>query len=99
MLGSVDSIEADAFLTVLAEALVLSGMSMSVAGSSRPSSGGDHEIHHAFDLLFPGAANHGEQAGLGAAFCFFLAGRPRGSTQVAECCAGTGCRCCPTRSG
>jgi glycerol-1-phosphate dehydrogenase [NAD(P)+] len=33
----------DEFLTVLAEALVLSGIAMSVAGSSRPASGGDHE--------------------------------------------------------
>src|ERR1700733_381601 len=35
-------IEDDEFLTVLAESLVLSGMAMSVAGSSRPRSGGDH---------------------------------------------------------
>src|SRR5918992_4522632 len=36
-----DSIESDRFLTVLAEGLVLSGMAMSFAGSSRPASGGD----------------------------------------------------------
>src|SRR5450432_323964 len=39
----------DEFLTVLAEALILSGLAMSVAGSSRPCSGGDHEIMHAID--------------------------------------------------
>jgi glycerol-1-phosphate dehydrogenase [NAD(P)+] len=66
------SIESDRFLTVLAEGLVLSGMAMSFAGSSRPSSGGDHEILHAIDQLYPGTANHGELAGIGAAFCFFL---------------------------
>src|SRR5207253_8191086 len=38
------SISDDGFLTVLAESLVLSGMAMTVAGSSRPCSGGDHEI-------------------------------------------------------
>ena len=62
------------FLTVLAESLVLSGMAMSVAGSSRPSSGGDHEILHAIDELFPGAGTHGELAGVGALFCTHLRG-------------------------
>jgi glycerol-1-phosphate dehydrogenase [NAD(P)+] len=67
-----ESIESDRFLTVLAEGLVLSGMAMSFAGSSRPSSGGDHEILHAIDQLYPGTANHGELAGIGAAFCYHL---------------------------
>jgi glycerol-1-phosphate dehydrogenase [NAD(P)+] len=66
------SIESDEFLIALAEGLVLSGMAMSFAGSSRPSSGGDHEIMHAIDHLFPGTANHGELAGIGAAFCYHL---------------------------
>jgi glycerol-1-phosphate dehydrogenase [NAD(P)+] len=72
VLGQRESIESDGFLTVLAEALVLSGMSMAFAGSSRPASGGDHEILHAIDKLFPGTANHGELAGLGALFCLHL---------------------------
>ncbi|WP_433474483.1 iron-containing alcohol dehydrogenase family protein [Spirillospora sp. CA-142024] len=67
--GSIDS---DRFLTVLAEGLVLSGMAMSFAGDSRPASGGDHEILHAIDHLFPDTANHGELAGIGAAFCYHL---------------------------
>jgi glycerol-1-phosphate dehydrogenase [NAD(P)+] len=62
----------DEFLTVLAEALILSGLSMSVAGSSRPASGGDHEIMHAMNKLYPGTASHGELAGVGALFCAFL---------------------------
>jgi glycerol-1-phosphate dehydrogenase [NAD(P)+] len=63
------------FLQVLAEALVLSGIAMSVSGDSRPSSGACHEINHAFDLLFPKrAAAHGEQCGLGAAFAMYLRG-------------------------
>src|SRR6266487_1666328 len=62
----------DQFLTVLAEALILSGMAMAVAGSSRPGSGGDHEIMHAIDQLYPGTASHGELAGLGALFCAYL---------------------------
>jgi glycerol-1-phosphate dehydrogenase [NAD(P)+] len=62
----------DEFLTVLAEALILSGIAMSVAGSSRPASGGDHEIMHAINHLYPGTASHGELAGLGALFCTYL---------------------------
>jgi glycerol-1-phosphate dehydrogenase [NAD(P)+] len=62
----------DEFLTVLAETLILSGMAMAVAGSSRPSSGGDHEIMHAINQLYPGTASHGELAGIGALFCTFL---------------------------
>jgi glycerol-1-phosphate dehydrogenase [NAD(P)+] len=62
----------DEFLTVLAEALILSGMAMAVAGSSRPGSGGDHEIMHAIDQLYPGTASHGELAGVGALFCAYL---------------------------
>ncbi|WP_306192183.1 MULTISPECIES: iron-containing alcohol dehydrogenase family protein [unclassified Streptomyces] len=63
------------FLQVLAEALVLSGIAMSVSGDSRPSSGACHEINHAFDLLYPQrAASHGEQCGLGAAFAMYLRG-------------------------
>ncbi|MBO8191666.1 iron-containing alcohol dehydrogenase family protein [Streptomyces oryzae] len=65
----------DGFLQVLAEGLVLTGISMSVAGDSRPASGACHEINHAFDLLYPKrAAPHGEQCGLGAAFATYLRG-------------------------
>ena len=75
-----DGLESDGFLTSLAEALVLSGMAMAAAGSSRPSSGADHEIMHAIDALFPGTANHGELAGIGALFSAFL----REDDQLAE---------------
>lgn len=65
----------DGFLTVLAEGLVMTGISMSVAGDSRPASGACHEINHAFDLLYPKrAASHGEQVGLGACFAMYLRG-------------------------
>jgi glycerol-1-phosphate dehydrogenase [NAD(P)+] len=65
----------DGFLTTLSEALVLCGISMSVAGDSRPASGACHEISHAFDLKFPKRnALHGEQCGLGGAFATYLRG-------------------------
>jgi glycerol-1-phosphate dehydrogenase [NAD(P)+] len=75
----------DAFVTVLAEALISSGLAMAVCGSSRPSSGGCHEIMHATDSLFPDTASHGELAGLGALFCTFLRGDERRFAQMSDC--------------
>jgi glycerol-1-phosphate dehydrogenase [NAD(P)+] len=70
-----DGVESDDFLVSLAEALVLSGISMAVSGTSRPCSGACHEISHAIDRLFPDqATSHGEQVGLGATFATFLRG-------------------------
>lgn len=69
-----DGIEDDAFLTTLAEALVLSGLAMATAGSSRPCSGAEHEIIHALDHLFPATRNHGELASVTSLFACFLRG-------------------------
>lgn len=75
----------DDFLTTLAEALVLSGIAMSVSGDSRPASGSCHEILHAFDLLYPQRAPaHGEGAGLGAAFAMHLRGAYEESGRIAQ---------------
>jgi glycerol-1-phosphate dehydrogenase [NAD(P)+] len=75
----------DEFLRVLAEALILSGMAMAVAGSSRPASGGDHEIMHAIDHLYPGTASHGELAGAGALFCAYLREDAQQAAAFSDC--------------
>jgi glycerol-1-phosphate dehydrogenase [NAD(P)+] len=75
----------DDFLVVLAEALVLSGMAMSVAGTSRPCSGACHEIIHAIDMLYPGVSNHGELAGIGALFASHLRRDDELVGQLAAC--------------
>jgi glycerol-1-phosphate dehydrogenase [NAD(P)+] len=80
--GTVDD---DTFLTTLAEGLVLSGLAMAVAGTSRPCSGGCHELLHAIDSLFPGTSNHGELAGVGALFCCFLRGDDELAAQIGAC--------------
>ncbi len=77
----------DEFLRVLAEALIMCGMAMAVAGSSRPCSGGDHEIMHAIDQLYPGTASHGELAGVGALFCAHLRGDPAQAELISGCLA------------
>jgi glycerol-1-phosphate dehydrogenase [NAD(P)+] len=74
----------DSFLVCLAESLILSGMAMSAAGTSRPCSGACHEISHALDQRHPGIASHGEQVGLGAMFAMFLRGDLDRVQQLAE---------------
>jgi glycerol-1-phosphate dehydrogenase [NAD(P)+] len=85
VLHRTDGLESDGFLTALAEGLVLSGMAMSAAGSSRPSSGADHEIMHAIDALFPGTANHGELAGVGALYSAYVRDDQRLAQQIDAC--------------
>lgn len=54
------------FVEKLVKGLILSGIAMEIAGSSRPCSGGEHQISHAMDQLFPGRnALHGEQVAFG----------------------------------
>jgi glycerol-1-phosphate dehydrogenase [NAD(P)+] len=72
LLHRTDDLLSDTFLTALAEALVLSGLAMAAAGSSRPCSGACHEISHAIDALYPGRAPHGAQVAVGALFASFL---------------------------
>ena len=72
-----DSVDSTDFLVALAEALVLSGLAMATAGSSRPCSGAEHEIVHAVDHLFPGTANHGELVAVATLFACFLRGDVR----------------------
>lgn len=62
------------FLATLANALILGGVAMAVAGSSRPCSGGCHEISHAIDSLYAPRHLHGEQVAVGALFCTYLHG-------------------------
>ena len=72
LLHRTDDLLSDTYLTALAEALVLSGLAMAAAGSSRPCSGACHEISHAVDALYPSRAPHGAQVAVGALFASFL---------------------------
>jgi glycerol-1-phosphate dehydrogenase [NAD(P)+] len=79
-------VQDDDFLVTLAEGLVLSGISMVVAGTSRPSSGACHEISHSIDLTQPARRGyHGEQVGLGAAFAWFLRGDEHAFAATVDC--------------
>lgn len=59
---------------VLIEALISCGVSMSIAGSSRPCSGSEHLFSHALDMIAPEPALHGEQCGVGAILMAYLQG-------------------------
>jgi glycerol-1-phosphate dehydrogenase [NAD(P)+] len=63
------------FVATLANSLILCGLAMNVAGSSRPASGACHEIWHAMSALYPGQVSHGFGAGMGALFATFLRAR------------------------
>ncbi|HEX2022249.1 MAG TPA: NAD(P)-dependent glycerol-1-phosphate dehydrogenase, partial [Candidatus Thermoplasmatota archaeon] len=65
-------LEESAWLVV--KSLIVSGVSMSVAGNSRPASGSEHMFSHALDGLAPGVAYHGEQVGVGAIMMMYLHG-------------------------
>lgn len=54
--------------------IIMSGMSMSIAGSSRPTSGAEHMFSHMLDLKHPGKALHGEQCGVGSIMTMYLHG-------------------------
>lgn len=56
------------------KALVSSGVAMSIAGSSIPASGSEHNFSHALDEIAPEPALHGEQCGVGTIMMMYLHG-------------------------
>ncbi|MDE1819538.1 MAG: NAD(P)-dependent glycerol-1-phosphate dehydrogenase [Euryarchaeota archaeon] len=52
--------------------IIMSGIAMSMAGSSRPSSGSEHLFAHALERIAPGRALHGEVVGLGTIMMAYL---------------------------
>ena len=74
LLHRTDRVDSEDFLTTLAHALVLGGLAMAIAGSSRPCSGACHEIAHAIEAEHPGTSTHGAQVAVGALFASWLRG-------------------------
>jgi glycerol-1-phosphate dehydrogenase [NAD(P)+] len=60
------------FYAKLVNSLVISGIAMEVAGSSRPASGSEHLISHALDSVSSSPAAHGLQTGAAAYLCALL---------------------------
>ena len=59
---------------LVVKALISSGVAMSIAGSSRPASGGEHKFSHWLDANSKTPALHGEQCGLGSIVTMYLHG-------------------------
>ena len=59
---------------IVMKALFVSGVAMSVAGSSRPASGGEHKFAHILEQTAPDKALHGEACGLGSIISMYLHG-------------------------
>ena len=64
------------FIEVLVNALVLSGIAMDYAGSSRPVSGSEHCFSHALDYYSEKKNLHGLQVALGTVAMLKLIGEP-----------------------
>ncbi|WEU40789.1 MAG: NAD(P)-dependent glycerol-1-phosphate dehydrogenase [Candidatus Odinarchaeum yellowstonii] len=62
----------DQSIRVVLEALISSGVAMSIAGSSRPASGSEHLFSHSIDLLTSNTALHGEKCGVGTIIAMYL---------------------------
>jgi glycerol-1-phosphate dehydrogenase [NAD(P)+] len=54
--------------------ILVAGIAMSVAGSSRPCSGSEHLFSHALDRISERPSLHGEQCGVGAIMMMYLHG-------------------------
>lgn len=67
---------------VLIEALISCGVSMSIAGSSRPCSGSEHMFSHALETIRPNHALHGERCGVGTIMMAYLHRRKWGHIKV-----------------
>ncbi len=59
---------------IVLEALISSGIAISIAGTSRPASGSEHAFSHALDVIADNPALHGEQAGVGTIMMAYLHG-------------------------
>jgi glycerol-1-phosphate dehydrogenase [NAD(P)+] len=76
---SADDLE---FLQLVCGALVMSGVAMEVAGSSRPASGSEHLISHAYDSIASQPSLHGLQVGVATLATTWLQGNPAHQTVV-----------------
>jgi len=59
------NIRSEAFLEELVESLIMSGVSVEIAGNSAPASGSEHLISHALDESLDCPQLHGVQVGIG----------------------------------
>lgn len=64
------------FQRSLTNSLLISGIAMEIAGTSRPASGSEHLISHALDRVCKRPKMHGLQVGIGTYICAILQDNP-----------------------
>ena len=69
-----NEMKSEGFIKQLAQAIVLSGMAMGIAGTSRPCSGAEHLFSHTIDRIYNKGNLHGYQVALGAVVDAYLQG-------------------------
>jgi len=67
------------YLRVLSSSLMMAGIAMEIAGSSRPASGAEHLVSHAYDQTAKEASLHGLQVGVAS----YLMSQLQGTTEHA----------------
>jgi len=65
-------IRSNKFIYHLVNSLLMSGISMEIAGSSRPASGSEHLISHSLDMISNIPKMHGLQVGFATYLCSYL---------------------------
>jgi len=65
-------IKSNKFIYHLVNSLLMSGISMEIAGSSRPASGSEHLISHSLDMISEVPRMHGLQVGFATYLCSYL---------------------------
>lgn len=68
------------FLRLICGCLVMSGVAMEVSGSSRPASGSEHLISHAYDMIAQKPSLHGIQVGVATYAVSWLQKNPEHQT-------------------
>lgn len=77
------------FIRILSRSLVMGGLAMEIAGSSRPSSGSEHLFCHAIEEFYPEIKiSHGLAVALGSVGACIFQGRDE--TQLVEVCRAYG---------
>ncbi len=71
------------FIKLMAGALVMSGVAMEVSGSSRPASGSEHLISHAYEKVAERPSMHGLQVGVASIATMWLQEHPKLETVLA----------------
>lgn len=69
-------IQAPGFQRSLTNSLLISGIAMEIAGTSRPASGSEHLISHALDQILQHPRMHGLQVGTATYLCALLQNNP-----------------------